>query len=253
MIRRTGPLLAALALVVVLASCSSSSDRSSGGGGADGATSTTDFAAGQKATNLATFARDVEGRNAPSLAVDADSPAGRWASFLDEYDNTAALTVREVKPNWQVCGVGQVAGGCATLSDFTYDGTNRIQGFSYDGTPIADLVKGPGPLTQMSSGSIASVAFREAFLNPKDHRLYVAMSVLWNPEAAPDTTGCDPAKATYSQGGPAADPKGGGQGDDLFSTWLMTMSFPDASFGGDLKVSCYRQDGASEVFTFTIA
>ncbi|QXC61982.1 hypothetical protein KSP35_03945 [Aquihabitans sp. G128] len=251
MIRRTGPLLVVLAVLVALAGCSSSDGSSASGG--DDTTSTTDFATGQKASNLETFARDIEARNASSIAVDTASPAGRWASFLDEYDNTAPLTFREVEPNWQVCGVGQTDGGCATLSDFTFDGTNRVNGFAYEGQPISDLVRGPGPLAEINSGSIAGVTFREAFLNPKDRRLYVAMSVLWNPEVAPDTTGCDPTKATYSQGGPVADPKGGGEGDDLFSTWLMTMSFPDASFGGELKVSCYRKDGASETFTFTIA
>ncbi|CAN5778581.1 hypothetical protein BH10ACT1_BH10ACT1_09260 [soil metagenome] len=245
MIRRTAPLFGpAFLLLALLAACSSSSD---------GATTTTvDPKRSLQADNLSGYARDVEGHQTASIAAVPDSGAARYAQWVADYDDQHSVTIRKVGEVWQACGAGQAPGTCATLTDFTFDAANRVQGFTFEGRPIDDLVKGPGAKAELSNGAIAGVAFREAFLNPKDRRLYVAMNVLWNPEILPDTTGCDPAKATYSQGGAASDPLGGGQGPDMLTTWLMTVSFPDASLGGELKVPCFRRDGASEVFTIQV-
>ena len=97
--------------------------------------------------------------------------------------------MRQVGDDYQVCGVGQPGGGCATLSDFTFSGGSQVQAFDYGGTPVDDLVGGDGPTAELNAGKIAGVELRETFLNPKDRRLYVAMSVLWSPEVSPDTTG----------------------------------------------------------------
>lgn len=250
MLRRLLSLFLSTVLLGGIAAACSSGD----GSGSPSATSTTvDFAEAQRKENLDRFASDVERREQSSIAIDADSPAGLWAAFLHVYARDQPLTVRSAGTGLRVCGVGQVEGGCAVLSDFTYNGSNQVEGFRYENRPIDDLMSGDGLRGEASTGAIASVRYQEAFLNPVNRQLYVVMNVTWSRDISPDTTGCDPTRATYSNGGPSIDGRGGGLGvDDEFLGAPMTMSFPDASLGGELQVSCYRADGSSQEFTFNV-
>lgn len=248
MLRRLLPLLVSLAVAVgVLGACSSGD-----GSATPDETTTTDFAEGQRKENLDRFATDIEHRESASIAIATDSPVALWATFLREYEQDQPLTVRHDGKGLRVCGVGQVAGGCAALTDIAYDSLNRVESFSYEGQPIKDLVRGEGIGAQYSTGSIVSVSVNQAFLNPLDRQLYVVMHIFWLRELNPDASGCDPTKATYSNGGAVTASRGGGLAGGIDYA-VMTVAFADASLGGDVEVSCYRNDGSNERFTLPIA
>lgn len=197
MSRRPLVLVGLVALMVGLTAGCSSSDGSSA---SNDSTTTTDYNQGQQKQNLDQFAKDVENRQGSSVAMASSPPISIWATFLREYDNDQPLTVRHDGDNLRICGVGQPDGGCAELSNFTFDAANRVDDLDFEGIPIRTLLSGAGISGEYATGDFASVALHEAFLNPTSQQLYVSLGLIWDPERFPET-GCDPAIATYSKGG----------------------------------------------------
>lgn len=271
------PLLAfAVVLALVLAGCSGSgpqsgsahpgqlagsdSGQSGGLGGSNkhgGKTTTTSFGQSQRKRNLADYMQGIPNRTTSGNGATYNGPAANFASFMSDAELWGAATATQVGNHWEICGT-QLLASCLNLTDFTYDTNGSVQSFSADGQPLDSLLQWQ-PTADLTTGDLASVGLKGALAQPASNRVAVLLSYGWLSDVSPNTTGCDPSKATYDVGGgtlPATGSGGGGPSADgsasFFDSLVMYADFSTSSLGGTVNVSCYSRDGSSETFHISV-